>query len=200
VEISPAYAAILRLRQYVATVATDAAAVAFTVPTQTVGVTGSVGTMRLRLSVFASGRAIAQVFTFAGVLLAQTEFSTTALATGGTLASGKPGILDFNSAGSGRVRAYDDFAVTIPAAEPIALYSGRTLQIRYDDTIRDDATGTYTGRPPSYRGSRFLVPPGTSRVLAKARRNDVDTTTDGNVTDSTTIQVGTTPRYLAVPR
>jgi hypothetical protein len=37
-------------------------------------------------------------------------------------------------------------------------------------------------------------------VLAKARRNDVDTAADENVTDATQIQVGITPRGLAVPR
>jgi hypothetical protein len=37
-------------------------------------------------------------------------------------------------------------------------------------------------------------------VLAKARRNDVETALDDQVTDSTKIQVAYTPRYLAVPR
>jgi hypothetical protein len=191
---------VLRLRQLVAGTPTDAATVAFTIPSQTVGVTGSVGVTRLRLLAFASGRAIAQVFNYASTLLAQTEFSTTALATGGTLASGKPGIWDFNTAGSGRVRAYDDVTVAVASPEPIAIYSTRTLQVRYDDTIRDDSTATYTGRPQSYRGSRCLIPVGTSRVLAKARRNDVVTALDDQVTDSTKIQVAYTPRFLAVPR
>jgi hypothetical protein len=90
--------------------------------------------------------------------------------------------------------------VAVASPEPIAIYSTRTLQFRYDDTIRDDSTGTYSGRPQSYRGSRCLIPVGTSRVLAKARRNDVVTALDDQVTDSTKIQVAYTPRYLAVPR
>lgn len=190
------YAATLYLRQLVAGVATDAATVAFT-PSQ--GVSGSL-TCHLRLIAFASGRAIAQAFSSSGALLAQTEMSTSALATAGTLATGKPGIWDFPNTTSGRVRYYDNFSTSVPSSEPIAIYSGKTMQVRYDDTIRDDSTGTYTGRPQSYRGSRFLVPVGTSRVLAKVRRNDIDTATDPNVTDSTKIQVGWTPRGLAVPR
>jgi hypothetical protein len=80
------------------------------------------------------------------------------------------------------------------------IFSGRNMQIRYDDTVRQDATGTYTGRPPIYRGSRFLVDVGTSRVLVKARRNDVDMAEDPNVTDALQVQVGVTPRGLVVPR
>jgi hypothetical protein len=123
----------------------------------------------------------------------------TAIATGGTLATGKPGVRDRNISGAG-FREFTEVAVSTPAAEPVAINSSRTIQFRYDDTIRDDSTGTYTGRPPSYRGSRCLIPVGTSRVLAKARRNDVVTAVDDQVTDSTKIQVAYTPRYLAVPR
>jgi hypothetical protein len=37
-------------------------------------------------------------------------------------------------------------------------------------------------------------------VLALARRNDIEAANSTNVTDSTRIQVGWTPRGLAVPR
>jgi hypothetical protein len=40
-------------------------------------------------------------------------------------------------------------------AFPIVIYSGRNIQIRYDDTLRQDSTGTYTGRlsPTTAAGS-----------------------------------------------
>jgi hypothetical protein len=44
------------------------------------------------------------------------------------------------------------------------------------------------------------MPVGTSRVLVKARRGDVETVTDDYATDSTQLQVGFTVRGLAVPR
>jgi hypothetical protein len=130
---------------------------------------------------------------------ATVESTLTQLATGGTLASGKSGIYDYNEQ-AGITRYYDNFAVYTPTAEPIVVYSGRNMQVRHDDTIRQDSTGTYTGWPQSYRGSRFLVPTGTSRVMVKAKRNDVDVDQDANVTDATQIQIAYTPRGLAVPR
>jgi hypothetical protein len=153
-------------------------------------------TTALRLVVYASGRAIG-TDTTSGVSI---EASDSTLATSGTLATGKPGVGD-QGGGTGSNQHYlDDISVSTPAAEQVAVYSGRNMQIRYDDTIRQDSTGTYYGRPQSYRGGRFLLPVGTSRVLVKARRNDIEVATDSNVTDATQIQVGWTPRGLAVPR
>lgn len=156
---------------------------------------------RARLITYASGLIVGQVLSDSGTALAALVASSTVTATGGTLQTGKPGLRDFG-AGTDLThsRWLTEFATSVPAAEPIALYSGRNMQIRYDDTLRQDSTGTYTGRPASYRGSRFLVPVGTSRVLVKARRNDTDTSIDDNVTDATQIQVGWTPRGIAVPR
>jgi hypothetical protein len=125
--------------------------------------------------------------------------SHTQLATGGTLATGKPGIYDTNTTTFSVTRTFDNFFASAQAVNA-ALYSTRTLEVRHNDTIRADSTGTYFGRPTSYRGTRFLVPPGTSRVLAKARRNDVTQFADENVTDNTQIQVAYTPRGIAVPR
>jgi hypothetical protein len=84
-------------------------------------------------------------------------------------------------------------------------YSGRSAEIRSDSAIRQDSTGTYYGPIPSHRGAHFFVPPAgdenrTSRVLVKARRSDIDTAVDANVTDSTTVAVHLTPRYSTVPR
>lgn len=122
------------------------------------------------------------------------------LATGGALATGRGGIADQALSTTASARKYDDVTVAVPPAEPIVLYSGQTLEVRHDDVIREDATGVYTGRPQSYRGSRFTVPVGTGRIVAKARRNDVETSADANVTDALQIQVAYTPRGVAVPR
>ena len=155
---------------------------------------------RFKLIAYVSGRVIGQILSAAGSVIAQLEATSSAVATGGTLATGKPGIWDRVPAGGVGGRNYTDFIVGTPAAEPIALYSGRNMQIRHDDAIREDSTGTYVGRPPSYRGSRFLIPVGKSRVLVKARRNDIEAASDDNVTDSLQIQIAWTPRGLAVPR
>jgi hypothetical protein len=158
-------------------------------------------TFRFRLIAYSSGTAIATTFSDdGGTTFGLAVASSTAIATGGTLATGKPGINTRNTSAINAVHSWDDIQVSTPVAEPIALYSGRSMQVRYDDTLRQDSTGTYYGRPPSYRGARFLVPVGTSRVLVKARRNDVDAALDDQVTDALQVQVGWTARGLAVPR
>jgi hypothetical protein len=186
----------LRIVQVVAGAATTLASVS----TTSLAITTNTW-LTIDLTVYVSGRAIARILDAAGTsVLLTVETQSSALATGGTLASGSSGLYDFCNAATGSVRYYDSVATFTPSAEPIALYSGRNMQFRHDETIRQDSTGVYTGRPPSYRGSRFLVPVGTSRVLVKARRNDVEVSTDANVTDATQIQVAYTPRGLAVPR
>jgi hypothetical protein len=156
---------------------------------------------RLRLIAFASGRAIGQVLDANDNILATLDASSSALSSGGALDDGTPGIWDSGTGVTAGPRYYDQFTVATPAPEPIVLYSGRTMQITHEAATRQDSTGVYSGRPRSYQpAGRFLVPVGTSRVLAKARRNDIDAAADENVTDATQIQVGITPRGLAVPR
>jgi hypothetical protein len=154
---------------------------------------------RTRLIAYASGRVIGQVLTDSGVVILQLDATSSAVATGGALATGKPALWD-RCIGGGSARRYTQIAASNPAAEPIVVYSGRTMQVRTDDTYRDDASGTYTGIVRPYNGNRFTVPVGTSRVLVKARRNDLETATDPNVTDSTKIEVFYTPRGLVIPR
>lgn len=173
-----------------------------TIATQSLSSSGTAAVfLCMRLAVYAAGRVVATVLDASKAsVIASIEAASTVLATGGALDDGKPGIYDYSPTASALTRYYDDFSMSTPPAEPIALYSGQTLKVRSDDVIRDDATGVYAGRPPSYRGSRFLVPVGTSRAVVKARRNDIDVVEDANVTDSTTMQILWTPRVLAVPR
>jgi len=155
---------------------------------------------RLRLVAYASGRMLGQLLDDNGNAIVSLTGTSSAVATGGALATGKPGIRDSNNAATAVTRLYDDFYAATPVAEPISLYSGRTIEFRHDQTIRQDSGGTYYGRPPSYRGSRFLLPTGTSRVMVKARRNDPVTADATNVADNTSISVAYTPRGLVVPR
>jgi uncharacterized protein YndB with AHSA1/START domain len=152
------------------------------------------------LTATASGLARGRILNTSGVEIVSLSATDSVLATGGTLDDGTAGILDEGNGTQSPVRRYDDFMISTPPAEPIVLYSGRNMQFRHDEMIRQDSTGTYTGDLPSYRGSRFLVPTGTSRVMVKARRNDVEVASDPNVTDATQIQIAYTPRGVAVPR
>jgi hypothetical protein len=197
----------LRLKVNSATaVVTLEQVVAGTPTTLATPATGTLGTFtqltfRFRLIAYASGLAIVTVTSDDGLTsYGSAQAVSTALATGGVLATGKPGIGSRSTSAVSSNHHWDDIAVTTPAAEPMVIYSGRNMQVRYDDTLRQDSTATYYGRTPSYKGSRFLVPVGTSRVLVKARRNDIEASLDDQVTDALQVQVGWTPRGLAVPR
>lgn len=127
------------------------------------------------------------------------------LATGGALASGRVGIYDACTMSTATPREFDDFYVSDVPVSPVALYSGRTIEIRSADTIRQNSAGTTYGRPPSYRGSRPILQPAgvedrTTRVVAKAHRNDVEIAEANNVTDSLKIEIYARPRYSTVPR
>lgn len=156
----------------------------------------------MRLIVYATGFAVGQLTDTAGNPLAQVTGYSSALATGGALASGKPGFADFTAytGGSTTTRYYDNFQVSTPSPEPVVLNSTRSMQFRYDGVIRYDSGGTFLGQPPSYRGSRVTFPPGTSRVAVAARRVNLDVAVDDNVVDSTSVMVGTRDRGLVVPR
>jgi hypothetical protein len=159
----------------------------------------------VRLVVYASGRVLAWVLDANGAISAFCQGASADLATGGTLATGLQGFMDANPGSLHSTRYYDSFYVATPAAEPIVVYSGKEAQFRYDLAQRQDSTGTYYGNVPSYRGAHLYAPQSGSagrstRILAKARRNDVDVAADDHVTDSTTLTADYRPRYLAVPR
>lgn len=160
----------------------------------------------VRLVAYTSGTAIATVLDSAGAVIRTCQIQHSSIATGGALATGKPGMYDQSTLGiAPSVRYFDNFYVATPAPEAIVVYSGRTAELRSTMAIRSDSTGTYYGDVPGYRGSRFYVPPaGTrtrkARIAVVARRNDVVVAQDDQIADSTTIQALVTPRYVNVPR
>jgi hypothetical protein len=157
-------------------------------------------TTRVRLLVFASGVAVAQVLETSGAVIATCMGSSSLLATGGALATGTPGIIDTNyQFTTPPTRTYDNFVAATPDTFNPVINSGRTLQVRHDGALSANSAGTLFGEP-SYRGARFLVPPGTSRVAVASRRYDLAANGADNVTDSTSIQVGYKLRGLVVPR
>lgn len=151
------------------------------------------------LTIGANGRVIATLTDGATNPLQTISSFHSSLATGGALATGKVGLLDFGSTAAG-TRYYEWIFASTPPTEQVAIYSGRNLQVRHDDTIRQDSAGTYYGRPPSYRGTRLVIPPGTSRIVAKAHRNDLEFAEHTPLGDALQIQAAYTPRGIAVPR
>jgi hypothetical protein len=97
-------------------------------------------------------------------------------------------------------RYYDNFIVMTPGPDVPVINSGQSIEFRHDATIREDSAGTFYGAPPSYRGTRMVIPPGTSRVAVKVRRVELSNAAADSVTDSTSMRIGWTQRGLAVPR
>lgn len=160
---------------------------------------------QMRVIVYASGQLVASLLDANGANVTEIRSYHAALATGGALASGKPGFADQNSNSAASTRYYDDFYAGTPAPESIVCYANQSIEFRHDTVLREDSTGTYAGPPPGYIGGRFTVPPAggpdrQARIAVMAKRNDVETMPDDHIADSTTVEVWVTPLYLAVPR
>lgn len=154
---------------------------------------------RVRVVVFASGFLSAALLTESGQTIDEVLAVDPVFATGGALASGQAGLVDWNPGLNTVTRYYDHFYVATPPAEPIVIHPGRALEIRHDSAERQSADGLTWGSV-SPRGGRVYVPCAgdagrVTRLWVKARRNDVDTMADDNIADSVTLKVTLRPRY-----
>jgi hypothetical protein len=156
--------------------------------------------LRIRLVVYDSGRFIAQLFSYDGLLIATAQGSSPDLATGGALDDGKPGLFDINTSSAAITRLYDEFRVSVPAPEPVVCHPGRSFTITGENVTREDATGTFSGRVPSYRGGQIRFPPGTNRFFVRAASEDLDVEAYQTTSIPISVQISYTPRGLVVPR
>lgn len=153
----------------------------------------------LRMLVFISGYGVAQLLSDAGVILYHVPFFDSTLVTGGTLDDGKIGFRDFSNASPAATRYYDNFYGMTPVTEPTVIESGKTLVLSHESALKESAAGgTYGELVP--RGGRIWVPNAgrddlQSRFVVKARRFDVDATSDTNLSDSLTAQLSCRPRF-----
>jgi hypothetical protein len=135
-----------------------------------------------------------------GTVMLSVSAQSSTWATGGTLATGEPGIYDMNSASSGR-RDYDDFYVWVPPADA-ALFGSQSLEVRHDRVVREDSAGAVWAKVSSYEGDYLKIPPSgaesrTLRAIVKATRgepNEFDA-----AIDDISARLFVTPRYLNVP-
>lgn len=157
-----------------------------------------VGTYRtVRLLVFANGT----WFLFVDGVLARSG-SNSALATGGALASGKPGVYDAWQTSTASTRNYDNFLAFVPTADA-AIFASQSLEIRHDRVIREDSAGAVWTPVTSVRGDYLRWPPGglegrPTRFIVKASRNDPDTGTDPGI-DNISVRAYVRPSWLIVP-
>lgn len=131
----------------------------------------------------------------------QWEGHSTALATGGGLATGKPGFYDQGGA-QASTRNYDNFAAWAPIGDA-AVFASQSLELRHDSVLREDSTGTYWNRVSSTPGDYLRLPPTgqegrSTRMIMKLCRNNPDTMVDTAIDDLSARQHATA-RFLAIP-
>jgi hypothetical protein len=159
------------------------------------------GWFQIRLICYAPGHLIAQLLTDEGGLLCQLETQDARYATGGTDATGRCGLHDFQASPAVGTHYVDDFYIAEPSAEPLVIHPNRKLEITHQDALREGPDGASWGAPPAYRGSRLFVPcdgPDNlgTRIAVRAAQNDLRTGPDSPVADTTSVSLYTRPRYL----
>jgi hypothetical protein len=125
-----------------------------------------------------------------------------ALATGGALASGRPGFRDERGTSFTRTRYYDNFLAFVPAVDA-AVYANQSLELRHDRATRENSGGTFSTSISKVDGNYLRIPPAgpesrTARLVVKGFRHDPYTSQDGGI-DDIGAQLFVTPRGLVVP-
>ena len=125
-----------------------------------------------------------------------------ALATGGALATGKPGFYDAWTSGSASTRNYNNFAAWVPATDAAA-FANEAVQFTYESVIREDSTGAFAVPVSKFSGRYPRFPPAglegrSVRTLVKMFRHDPATMPDGGI-DDLSAQLFVTPRGLSMP-
>jgi hypothetical protein len=111
---------------------------------------------RLELTVIAD-RAIVRWYV-GDALIGEKEATSTALASGGALATGKVGVHDLHTLTGASTRVYDNVAVWVPAADAVP-FAGRSVRVTSTGVERQNSAGTFYQPVASYIGGYLKVPP-----------------------------------------
>lgn len=165
----------------------------------------SATTHRLLLMALPSGQWYAFVTpknTATDVLVASGQDAD--LATGGTLATGRVGLVDF--AGSypttPPTRYYDNLAAWQPVADA-ACFAQQSMEVRWDGVIREDSAGAIWTPVSSYEGDLARIPVTgpenrTVETIVKFSRNPPGLGADSG-TDDLSARYTVTARHLVIP-
>lgn len=109
------------------------------------------------------------------------------LATGGTLATGKPGFFDYHPSATATTRTYDHFYVQSAPSDAV-MFASRSCQLTTDGMFRQDSTGAAYGPVSWVEGDLPRIPPSrpegrTVQVFIKGSRGDFDTLPDTGIDD-----------------
>lgn len=125
-----------------------------------------------------------------------------ALATGGTLASGKPGLTDWSLATSPGTRTLDNFAAWVPTTDAV-IFANQSLEIRHDAFERETSDGGSYSRITPIGDLVRLPASGVEdrpcEIFLKATRGDFDRIPDSAAADALSVTVNARPSWLFRP-
>lgn len=161
----------------------------------------------VKVSVDTAGRLLVSFYPQGGSAASPLiDITHSQLASGGSHASGKIGIMDINQPGDASTRDLDNFVVYTPSSgggTDAVMFANQSAEVRYDGVIREDSSGTFWQPVGSYEGDLLKVPvtgrEGRSvRFIVKASRNAPTTGIDSAI-DDINATLAVSPRYLSVP-
>ncbi len=125
-----------------------------------------------------------------------------ALATGGALATGKVGILDFNNDATVCTRTFDNFSAWVPVVDAVA-FASQSVELTTQGILREDASGTAYGPVSWVEGDLPRIPPSgqearTLEVFLKGSRGDLDSLPDSGI-DDISARFHYRPSWVTVP-
>lgn len=126
--------------------------------------------------------------------------TNTVLATGGTLASGKVGIVDHYTSGTACTRAFDDFVAGTSLTDA-ACFAGQSIQFASDSTVRSVASGIWSEQ--HLEGDQITIPASGKEarpveVIVKMSRAPLGVSGDEGI-DDLSAKLYVQPRYLQLP-
>lgn len=162
----------------------------------------------IRLMVTAGGAVIAELLPQGSTKpLATLTGLNSALGTGGTLATGRVGIVDYHAVATACTRTYDNFAAWVPTADAV-MFASQSAQLTTDGIVREDSTGSSYGPVSIRTGDNPRLPVAglegrTTEVFIKASRGDLDQLADNHTAsqygDDISARVLYRPSWLHVP-
>jgi hypothetical protein len=129
------------------------------------------------------------------------SITSSVLATGGVLATGKVGIVDYKSTADVASRSYDNFIAWRPDVDAV-MYPTMDVELRHDGVYRESADGSYFA-PLTPVGDLLRLPPAglegrSAELLLKASESIFGVTLDKSIS-RISAQVRYRPSYLFVP-
>jgi hypothetical protein len=161
----------------------------------------------IKLKVSVNGTAIGTVALAGGQPLYTVTGWSAQLATGGTLATGRVGLQDYNGSAIAYTRYYDNFYAIDPTAEAkkdAVMFGSGSVYVQYNGHWRGSASGGAGVPVPRQVGDLPRVPPSGMEarpveMVAIVTRGDLESVPDSAAADGVSLVPYYRPAYLTRP-